>query len=378
MTGREKIEAAFTPEGAPTGAAEVPVAICYEDIYIRDHWPQLTDCPWWYCDSPDIAHQLAWRRDAIQKTGQDWFRLPLFFSRERRRDLSIDVRSDGVYRVDRATGRAERLEAPRIGGGLIPEGTFASVETAAEIDARIAEPPPFDAQAFAASGRADLAEALLAEIGSQLYPIAHIGSALWSTYSLWGFGGMMTMIATRPDLVTRACERYLAWNLYDVQVAAALGARAIWIEECMTDMVSPADFARFNLPYLRRLIEAIRAAGMRSIYYFCGNPAGKWEYLLDAGADALSFEEGKKGFAIDIEDVVERVQGRCTVLGNLDAIGILQDGSEAELRAEIARQIAAGRRNGSRFILSIGSPVTPGTPVERVRRYCDLAHELGS
>ena len=47
-------------------------------------------------------------------------------------------------------------------------------------------------------------------------------------------------------------------------------------------------------------------------------------------------------------------------------------------RAEIVRQIQAGRRNGSRFVMSIGSPVTPGTPPERVRLYCDLAHELGA
>jgi uroporphyrinogen-III decarboxylase len=66
-----------------------------------------------------------------------------------------------------------------------------------------------------------------------------------------------------------------------------------------------------------------------------------------------------------------------TVLGNLDAIGVLQGGSEDALRSEIARQIAAGRRNGSRFVMSLGSPVTPATPVERVRLYCELAHELG-
>ena len=100
--------------------------------------------------------------------------------------------------------------------------------------------------------------------------------------------------------------------------------------------------------------------------------------ILSLGADALSLEESKKNFAIDIEDVVERVQGRCTVLGNLDAVDVLQNGSEEELQAEIARQIAAGRRNGSRFIMSLGSPVTPGTPVERVRSYCDLVHELGT
>jgi uroporphyrinogen-III decarboxylase len=81
---------------------------------------------------------------------------------------------------------------------------------------------------------------------------------------------------------------------------------------------------------------------------------------------------------IDIEDVVERTRGRCTVFGNLDAISLLQDGTEAELRAEVARQIAAGRRNGSRFVMSLGSPVTPGTTAQRVRLYCDLTHELGA
>ena len=106
-------------------------------------------------------------------------------------------------------------------------------------------------------------------------------------------------------------------------------------------------------------------------------PSGKWDLILLVGADALSLEESKKNFRIEIEEVVERVGGRCTVLGNLDSVGVLQDGSEDRLRAEIARQIAAGRRNGSRFIMSLGSPVTPQTPVARVRLYSDLVHALG-
>ena len=145
----------------------------------------------------------------------------------------------------------------------------------------------------------------------------------------------------------------------------------------MTDMVSPEAFARLNVPYVRALCDEIRSLDLHAIHYFCGNPAGKWEMLLDCGADALALEEGKKGFEIDIERVVERVAGRRVLLGNLDAIGVLQDGSEEQLRAEVGRQIAAGRRNGSRFIMSVGSPVTPGTPPERVRLMCDLAHKLG-
>jgi uroporphyrinogen-III decarboxylase len=104
---------------------------------------------------------------------------------------------------------------------------------------------------------------------------------------------------------------------------------------------------------------------MAAIYYYCGNPAPVWDAILSLPYDALSLGESKKGFRIDIEEVVDRIGGRACVLGNLDAITLLEHASEAALRAEIGRQIRAGRRNGSRFIMSIGSPVTPGTSAER-------------
>ena len=378
MTGREKIKAAFSREGT----AEIAAVICYEGIYIRDHWPQFEAGPWWLQEAPDIERQLAWRRRVIEKTGQDWFVLPLGYSREERRNLALEVKREGAFLTDRRSRRREKLTEPQI-GGWTAQGGVESVcpthlaDSPAAIDALIPLAPTFDPRQIIASGRGDLAAAMLREYGDKLYPIHHISSPLWSCYNLWGFEGMMTMIATRPDLVRYACQRFLTSSLRAVRLAAALGAAGIWIEECMTDMISPAAFAALDLPYLRQLVEEIRALGMRSIYYFCGNPAGKWDLLLDAGADALSLEEGKKGFVIDIAEVAERVQGRCTLLGNLDAINLLPNASEAELRAEIVRQIAAGRRNGGRFIMSLGSPVTPGTPVERVRLYCKMVREMG-
>ncbi len=375
-TGRGRIEAAFSPEGVP----EIPAVICYEGIYIRDHWPEFEAGPWWVREAPDPERQLAWRSRVIERTGQDWFELPVSMPRDERARTIVTMRSDGVYRVNGRTGRAVRLQEPHV-GGWTAMGAIESVRperlatTPDEVDARVLVAVR-DVSGAMAAGCGDLARAMLQRHGD-LYPIRHVASPLWSCYSLWGFEGMMTMIVERPGLVAHACQRFLERALQDVAWAAALGAAGIWIEECLTDMISPAAFRRLNLPYLRPLVEAIRAAGMRSIYYYCGNPAGKWDLLLDAGADALALEEGKKGFAIDIEDVVACVAGRCTVLGNLDAIQLLPYASDEELRTEIARQIAAGRRNGSRFIMSIGSPVTPGTPVSRVRRYCDLTHALG-
>lgn len=378
LTGRERIDAALSGSGTP----EVPVVICYEGIYYRDHWEQITDCPWWYAQSPDIEHQFQWRSDATRNTPQDWFALPLAAPREDRENTRIEVRGDGVYRLDARTGRAERLERPEIGGWLPTEGVHSRhperpPESKGEIDACVAVPDKFDRKAFLESGRADLAALMLEQFGETFCPIAHVGSPFWLTYYLWGFEGMMTKVALADHLVQYACERYLARCLRQVQEAAALGAEAIWIEECLTDYLSPSVFRRLNVPLLQSLIAAIRYAGMKSVYYYCGDPNDRWDELFSAGADALSLEESKKGWQVDIDEVVQRAGGRCAILGNLDAIDLLENGSEEQLRREIARQVEAGRGNNGRFIMSIGSPVTPGTSAARVRLYCDLARAAG-
>src|SRR5512135_1904221 len=99
MTGRERVEAAFSRDGA----AQLPVVICYENVFIRDHWPQLTSCPWWYLQAPD-------------GDGQDWIHLFAFCTADERVDLPIEERAEGVYRCDPDTGNAEQLSPPQVSG----------------------------------------------------------------------------------------------------------------------------------------------------------------------------------------------------------------------------------------------------------------------
>jgi uroporphyrinogen-III decarboxylase len=193
---------------------------------------------------------------------------------------------------------------------------------------------------------------------------------------LWGFEGMMVNIATRPDLVRYACDRHLVLVQRRVRRAALLGAEVIWVVDGLSDMISAADFEALSLPSLQVAMEEIRQAGMRSVYYFTGDPTGKLGLISSLGADALAFEDPKKGFAVDIVALAKRLRGRCTLFGNLDAIGVLQDGTEEQLREEVEKQLAASPLNGGRFVMSIGSPVTPATSVERARLFCDLVHEM--
>ncbi|MAE61287.1 MAG: hypothetical protein CMJ49_08025 [Planctomycetaceae bacterium] len=381
MNGEQRIEAGLGPDGT----RDIPAVICYEGIYTRDHWDQLTDQPWWAQYSGDLDEQVAWRGDVIERTGQDWFYLHVCASRDERSARRIEpIGADAIDRIDERTDERERIDRPRI-GGWSPTDAIASInpldmiETETQVDERWPTAEAFDAERFIRAGHGDLAARMLAADGpgAGLFPITHVSSPLWSCYALWGFDGMMMMVLDQPDLVAYACRRHLDHVFGSIEAAKALGARGIWIEECMTDMVSPDAFAQLNVPYLKQIVAAIRDAGMKSIYYFCGDPSGKWDMLMEVGADALSLEESKKGFEIDIDNAVERTGGRCALLGNVDAIDLLETGSEAEVRAELSRQIDAGRRIGGRFVMSIGSPVTPDTSVERVRDYCDWARELG-
>jgi len=385
MNGREKIEAAFSPQGSP----EFGAVICYEGIYFRDHWiardHAITRHPWWYAHSPDLEHQKAWLREALPSTGQDWMELHSCRPRRYCQQRQVVVEPGGVFLLDRISGEKIELHEPAVGGWEPSAGAADGYAdrrdwlagTPEEIDQLYPPAPPFQPGRYRREGRHDLAAWQIDTFGQSLFPIRHVSSPLQDCFNVWGFEGMMLMITERPDLVHHACRRFLAYSLAAVQEAHLLGAGGIWIEECFTDQISPAAYRELNLPYLCPLVEAIHSLQMRSILYFCGNPRGKLELLVQSGAQALSLEESKKGFTIDIDALSDFLRGRAVLLGNLDAIHLLPHASEPELRTEIRRQVAAGRRNGSRFVMSLGSPVTPGTTPERVRLYTDLAHEEG-
>jgi len=379
MNGREKMEAALSPEGTP----EIPVVICYEDFFIRDHWDQLTAAPWWFVYESDLDRQMHWRKDAIETIGLDWFEISLYdpCSEDNRKHLRILQQGDAIFQIDTRTGEKQKL--------IKPHWSHLAHDLSSDIDRMPKHPSDIDKAIEAASAltglhhRQDeephrLAERLMETYGRTHFPVTRLTPPLAGIFYLFGYETTMMMIAARPDLIDHACSRLCERNQDDLSKAADIGAAGIWIEDTFTDMIRPDDFERFNAKYLRKTAEAIQLLNMKSIYYFCGNPEGKWTSILTLGTDALAFEESKKGFTIDMESVAERVAGKYTLFGNLDALDVLPGASPDRLEEEIIKQIRAGRQNANRFIISIGSPVTPDTPAWRVRKYVDLARRLGA
>lgn len=375
MTGREKILAAFEPEGSP----EPGVVTCYDTIFLRDHWRELTAVPWWYAWSGCMDDEEAWIGDFLDRSGLDWLTVKSCPARAQRAARRFEPRTDGVWLMDDHAGTEERLSEPAVSGADTSSAHSVHTDpdqlpaTPADVDARIAAPQPFCRQSFLAAGRHDTAAMIARRF--PIFRYGHISSPLWRLYSVFGYEGMMVFLTLDRGLVEQATQRIMAAIREQIRMIAALGADGVWIEECLTDQISPGMFRALNLPLVQACVREIGAMGMKSVYYYCGNPNDRLQAIIDSGADALHFEESKKGFVIDVASIVSQVRGRCVVFGNLDAIGLLPKGPEANLRAEVRRQLRAGQANSNRFVMSTGSPITPATPVERVRRYADMVRE---
>jgi len=180
----------------------------------------------------------------------------------------------------------------------------------------------------------------------------------------------MAALLESPDLVHQILESYLPAPSAHRLAERSLGIGIMFVEECLAsaDLISPDMYREFSFPYTRRLLQHYEDLGFRTVLYFSGNPMPILNHLEQLPFTAIIFEEDRKNYGIDLAEI-RRVMGPDRILfGNVDAY-FLEKASDHEVLAETRRQIDIAGTDGN-FVLSVGSPFTPGTSLERVRLFC--------
>ena len=164
----------------------------------------------------------------------------------------------------------------------------------------------------------------------------------------------------------------------EIRRLAAAGGDGIYIDDATatSDMVSPAVYERFSLPYMKMMVDEIHRLGHKAIVIYFGGIMDRLEQIAATGADGLTYEASMKAFVNDTAEIARRIGDRMTLFSNIDPVAILEQGSDVALAAEIRRQVEVGRRARG-FVISTASPITPATPLARVQRFLALARELG-
>ena len=373
-SGKARVHAAL--EGQPVD--RFPVTALYSMYYQADHFTELTGMPawklhWWRHTSPDEhVDVLARMVEAAPFETVQVFDAP---SREDRARTCV-VEKDGRAFRERA-GRTEPI-ADSVSGHAVDYSANEQrrVFSRRDADEQIRAVP---ADVQRASGVDDYAEEAVGRLGRDHFIIAgSVAGTLFSCGSYLGQTNTFEMLVDNPALVDYVCAKVTEQNVETIRRLAATGGDAIIIDDATAtaDMISVAHYERFSLPYMRTLIDEIHRAGLKAIVIYFGAVMDRLDQIASLGADGLSVECSMKGYVNDMDAIARRIGDRVSLFANIDPVGVIEQGSDAELEGEVARQVQAGRRARG-FLVSPASPITPATPLTRVCRFIKVARATG-
>jgi uroporphyrinogen-III decarboxylase len=233
--------------------------------------------------------------------------------------------------------------------GCDPAGT---IQTLSDVERLIAPPGP--------QGKAYLAglTRLIDTLRSRALVLPHDSPAYIGACYAFGFEPAMEAMLEQPDIFLAACERFARGTEGRMRQLAGAGAEAVIVVDSWAscDIISPALFERFALPYQRRMIEAARAAGLKVILW---NPGDIRPLLAQEAAlpiDAFAWEQPRKGVEVSVRAVRDTFGPRRCLWGNLDSELLLWRNDPDEIRAAVREQIRQSGP-GAPFVLCQGSPI---------------------
>jgi MtaA/CmuA family methyltransferase len=182
---------------------------------------------------------------------------------------------------------------------------------------------------------------------------------------LRGLNTLMLDFHDDPEFVTALFEFAVALELAFAAAQVAAGADVIGVGDAAASLIGPRLYEPFVLPYERRLVAGIRALGARVRLHICGSTRKILNGMGSLGADL-----------VDLDFLCPMAEGRAamgpdqTLLGNLDPVRVLRDGTPAQITAALTECYEAA---GPRYVVGAGCEVPRGTPLENLLALTEFA-----
>lgn len=220
----------------------------------------------------------------------------------------------------------------------------------------------------------DLPKKIVRERGDTYFIIVYDSTPYTAAYLL-GFQGLMLAFYDNPDNLRHYISRILEQRKPILRGFAEAGYDGIYAEEIFSgaDIISPELFDEFVFPFNSEYFKLTRRLGLLTAYYVCGNPIPLLSRISKLDCDAVAFEESKKNFTIEIDEVVEKIGNDKCVFGNVDAPFYGLQANKDQIENEVRRQIEIGDKAVG-FVVSTGSPYPLDSPLKNIDALIAAAH----
>jgi len=174
---------------------------------------------------------------------------------------------------------------------------------------------------------------------------------------LMGMDNLLLSYLADEELAHAVTEMSVHYNISLALRAIEEGADIVFSADDYASnantLMSPAVFRKFIAPGLKRIVHAVHERGAKYIKHSDGNLSGILDDILDTGIDGLHPLQQESG--MDIREVKRRYGGRICVIGNVDCVRLLPEGTPEDVAAVTRRLIDDLAPGGSYMIASSNS-----------------------
>ena len=136
------------------------------------------------------------------------------------------------------------------------------------------------------------------------------------------------------------------------------------------EMISADMFAKYALPYEKRIVDLAHTFGKAYTMHICGNTDIILEYMKQSGADAYELD-----YKTDVKKIFDLFHDNATFIGNIDPSGVIALGTVDDVRKKTLELLEI-YKNSNRFILNAGCAIPPTTPSVNIKTMIETARNF--
>ncbi|MBD3176403.1 MAG: hypothetical protein GF320_14585 [Armatimonadia bacterium] len=218
------------------------------------------------------------------------------------------------------------------------------------------------------SDRIAAVEALAGAVGGEIEVDGWVEGPVAQAANLRGVTEFMLDTLDDPRFAAELMDWVTELEVSFARAQIAAGADAIGIGDAASSLVSPEFYESHVLPRIGGIVGAIHEEGALARLHVCGDTTHLLPHFGRLGVDIIEVDS-----LVDFAGARRKVGDDVTLLGNLNPVAHIQEGSPETIKAELQRCYDVAR---PRYIVGAGCEIPAGTSPENLRALAEFARSV--